>query len=366
MDSRGRTWLALALTSPVRSSCRTVCRSVSEWKAARAVSMMAVVTQACGAKRAVRTTGKEGGQYDRQRGRSVRQAKRAVSTTGKEGGQYDRRRGSSSRGDGDVRLEEQPRRHVESPPCNLVSRTLTGLQQQFHHGEVGVGDGVVERRVPVAVCHVDHKLQQLRRDGGEGAHVGLDDRRVRRFVAGHAQPLLQHGGVGGPLRSDGKMKCEKRGVESRHQALTQLQSGGGDTVRHRQTPSDTTLQRIIAPPVGHLYAYLTGLVDADAASLARLSAAGSDRTLVSDWTVSAARGGDGGQAGADSVLGDAEAISRATACFSDDRSAASLAAASSAGLGGASEAVSVSGDRGASLRLCRVSGATAGGAAAIC
>lgn len=41
-NSRGRTWLALALTSPVRSSCRTVWKSPSEWKAARAVSMMAV------------------------------------------------------------------------------------------------------------------------------------------------------------------------------------------------------------------------------------------------------------------------------------------------------------------------------------
>ncbi len=39
---RGRTWLALALTSPVRCSCRTVWRSLSELKAARAVNMIAV------------------------------------------------------------------------------------------------------------------------------------------------------------------------------------------------------------------------------------------------------------------------------------------------------------------------------------
>ena len=60
----------------------------------------------------------------------------------------------------------------------------------------------MKRGVPVAVCHVDYKLQQLRGDGGEGVHVGLDNGRVRSFVTGHTQPLLQHGGVGRPLRSD--------------------------------------------------------------------------------------------------------------------------------------------------------------------
>lgn len=60
----------------------------------------------------------------------------------------------------------------------------------------------MKRCVPVAVCHVDHKLQQLRGDGGEGTHIGLDNGCVRCFVTGHAQPLLQHSGVGGPLRSD--------------------------------------------------------------------------------------------------------------------------------------------------------------------
>lgn len=81
---------------------------------------------------------------------------------------------------------------------------LTGVEQQLHHREVGVRDGVVKSCIPVAVCHVDHELQQLRGDGGEGAHVGLDNGGVRRFVTGDAQPLLQHGGVGGPLGSDTK------------------------------------------------------------------------------------------------------------------------------------------------------------------
>lgn len=60
----------------------------------------------------------------------------------------------------------------------------------------------MESCVPVAICHVDHKLQQLRGDRGEGAHVGLDNHRVRCFVTGHTEPFLQHGGVGCPLKSD--------------------------------------------------------------------------------------------------------------------------------------------------------------------
>lgn len=94
---------------------------------------------------------------------------------------------------------------VDGKRAQASARTrahLTGVEQQLHHGEVGVGDGVVKSCVPVAVCHVDHKLQQLRGDGGEGVHVGLDNGCVRRFVTGDAQPLLQHAGVGGPLKSD--------------------------------------------------------------------------------------------------------------------------------------------------------------------
>lgn len=67
---------------------------------------------------------------------------------------------------------------------------LTSVQQQFDHREVGVGDSVVERCVPIAVRHVDHKLQQLRGHRGKGVHIGLDNSRVRSFVTGHAQPLL--------------------------------------------------------------------------------------------------------------------------------------------------------------------------------
>lgn len=77
----------------------------------------------------------------------------------------------------------------------------TGVEQQLHHWKVRVGDGVVKRCIAVAVCHVDHKLQQLRGDGGEGMHIGLDNSCVGCFVTGHTQPLLQHSGVGGPLRS---------------------------------------------------------------------------------------------------------------------------------------------------------------------
>ena len=62
-----------------------------------------------------------------------------------------------------------------------------------------MGHGVVQRRVPVAVGHVDHKLQQLGRAGGEGVHVEPHQGRVCRLVAGDAQPLLQDAGVGRPL-----------------------------------------------------------------------------------------------------------------------------------------------------------------------
>lgn len=106
------------------------------------------------------------------------------------------------------------------PHTPAVTRThmsthtqLTSAEQQFHHREVGVGDGVVKRCIPVAICHVDHKLQQLRGDWGEGVHISLDNSRVGCFVTGHTQPLLQHGGVGCPLRSD-TMRTLKRHIHT--------------------------------------------------------------------------------------------------------------------------------------------------------
>ena len=57
----------------------------------------------------------------------------------------------------------------------------------------------MQGRVAVSVRHVDYELQQLRGDGGEGIHVGLDHARVCSLVTGHAQPLLQNCGVSCPL-----------------------------------------------------------------------------------------------------------------------------------------------------------------------
>lgn len=78
-------------------------------------------------------------------------------------------------------------------------QSLTSVQQQLDHREVGVGDGVVQGRVAVAVSHIDHKLQQLWGDGGEGIHIGPDHGSVSCLVTGHPKPLLEHRGVGCPL-----------------------------------------------------------------------------------------------------------------------------------------------------------------------
>lgn len=74
----------------------------------------------------------------------------------------------------------------------MVQPTLTCVQQQAHHAEVGVGDAVVEGCVAVAVGHVDHVLQQDGGQLGEGHEVVGDAGGLRRLRTGHAEPLQLH------------------------------------------------------------------------------------------------------------------------------------------------------------------------------
>lgn len=78
--------------------------------------------------------------------------------------------------------------------------TLTCIQQLLHHLKVGVRHAVVQRRVPVAVCHVDDVAQHGQRDGPEGPQVVLHHGRHRRLLAGHTKPLVLHRVQTGSLR----------------------------------------------------------------------------------------------------------------------------------------------------------------------
>lgn len=78
--------------------------------------------------------------------------------------------------------------------------TLTCIQQLLHHLKVGVRHAVVQRRVPVAVSHVDDVAQHGRRDGPEGPQVVLHHGRHRRLLAGHTKPLVLHRVQTGSLR----------------------------------------------------------------------------------------------------------------------------------------------------------------------
>ena len=69
---------------------------------------------------------------------------------------------------------------------------LTCAQQLLDDVEVGVRDAVVQRRVPVAVRHVDHVPQHGGGEDGESLQVVLHHGGKRQFLAGHAEPLVLH------------------------------------------------------------------------------------------------------------------------------------------------------------------------------
>lgn len=80
------------------------------------------------------------------------------------------------------------------------SSSLTCVQQQPHHTEVGVGDAVVESRVAVAVGHVDHVFQQHRRHLRKRHQVVGHPRGLSHLGAGDAEPLELHSVGAGELR----------------------------------------------------------------------------------------------------------------------------------------------------------------------
>lgn len=58
----------------------------------------------------------------------------------------------------------------------------------------------MQRRVPVAVGHVDDVTQHGGRDGPEALQVVLHHGRHRRLLAGHTEPLVLHRVQAGSLR----------------------------------------------------------------------------------------------------------------------------------------------------------------------
>ena len=84
------------------------------------------------------------------------------------------------------------------------ARRLTAVQQLPHHGEVGVGHGVVQRGVTVAVGNVDHIVQQPGRHGPEGDQMSPYKFRVCVTAAGQAQPFLKYCGIGYFLDRDSR------------------------------------------------------------------------------------------------------------------------------------------------------------------
>ena len=84
-----------------------------------------------------------------------------------------------------------------------VGDSLTCVQQQPHHTEVGVRHAVVQRRVPVAVGHVDDVLQQQRRHLGERHQVVGHPGGLSHLSAGDTEPLELHSVGAGELRGEG-------------------------------------------------------------------------------------------------------------------------------------------------------------------
>lgn len=78
--------------------------------------------------------------------------------------------------------------------------SLTCVEQQSHHAEVGVGDAVVQSGVAVAVGHVDHVLQQRRRHLGERHQIVRHPRRLSHLGTGDTEPLELDGVGAGELR----------------------------------------------------------------------------------------------------------------------------------------------------------------------
>lgn len=79
---------------------------------------------------------------------------------------------------------------------------LTCIQQLLHHLEVGVGHAVVQRRVAVAVGHVDNVAEHCWRNGHKGPQVVVNHTRHRRLLARDAEPLVLHRVQTGSLRKE--------------------------------------------------------------------------------------------------------------------------------------------------------------------
>lgn len=67
---------------------------------------------------------------------------------------------------------------------------VTCIEQLLDNMEVGMGDAVMEGCVAIAIGHVDHVLQQGRRDVPESIQVILHHGSHRRLLTGHAKPLM--------------------------------------------------------------------------------------------------------------------------------------------------------------------------------
>lgn len=101
---------------------------------------------------------------------------------------------------------------------------LTCVQQLLHHLEVGVRHAVVQRRVAVAVRHVDDVAQHGRRDGLELPEEVVHHDGERRLLAGDAEPLVLQRVDAGPLRegrgSDTTAGQQNLQGEAAHQFFT--------------------------------------------------------------------------------------------------------------------------------------------------
>lgn len=76
---------------------------------------------------------------------------------------------------------------------------LTCIQQQLHHGEVGMGHAVVKGRVAIVVSQVDKQLQEMWRQRLYSEEVGSHHCSVGRLPAGNTEPLLADGVQALPL-----------------------------------------------------------------------------------------------------------------------------------------------------------------------
>lgn len=84
---------------------------------------------------------------------------------------------------------------------------LTCVQQQIHHTKVGVGDAVVQSRVPIPVSHVDNVLQEHGGHLGERHQVIRDPWRLSHLATGDAEPLELDSVGAGELAVKGDKSC---------------------------------------------------------------------------------------------------------------------------------------------------------------